>query len=78
MLPHDKIIEIFCIADDFCKEFSKELKKQLELPQGGQICSYRLHRKCVINITYFSVCVSVPYLCGERISSASRFCKMLI
>ena len=27
MLTHDKIIEIFCIADDFCKNFSQEIKK---------------------------------------------------
>jgi hypothetical protein len=27
MLTPDKIIEIFCIADDFCKEFEQEIKK---------------------------------------------------
>jgi hypothetical protein len=26
MLTPDKIIEIFCIADDFCKEFEQEIK----------------------------------------------------
>ncbi|MDR3118336.1 MAG: IS982 family transposase, partial [Mediterranea sp.] len=31
MFTRDKITEIFCIADDFCKEFSLEVKKhQLE------------------------------------------------
>ena len=27
MIAPDKIAEIFCIADDFCKEFDKEIKK---------------------------------------------------
>jgi len=27
MLTPDKITEIFCIADDFCKEFAQEVKK---------------------------------------------------
>jgi len=27
MLTNDKINEIFCIADDFCKEFAQEIKK---------------------------------------------------
>ena len=29
MLTHDKITEIYCIADDFCKEFAQEIKKYL-------------------------------------------------
>ncbi|KAA6329444.1 hypothetical protein EZS27_021754 [termite gut metagenome] len=27
MLAPDKIIEIFCMADDFCKEFDLEVQK---------------------------------------------------
>ena len=27
MLTRDKITEIYCIADDFCKEFASEFKK---------------------------------------------------
>lgn len=27
ILTHDKITEIFCIADDFCKEFAQEVKR---------------------------------------------------
>jgi hypothetical protein len=35
MLTDDKIIEIFCMADDFCKLFSQEFKKhQLSLNDG--------------------------------------------
>ncbi len=32
MLTQDKIIEIYCIADDFCKNFSEELKNIRTLP----------------------------------------------
>ena len=28
MFSKDKITEIFCIADDFCKELEKELQKK--------------------------------------------------
>lgn len=34
MVAKDKVTEIFCIADDFCKEFDKEVSKMgLEPPQ---------------------------------------------
>ena len=26
MITTDKVIEIFCIADDFCKEYEKEIR----------------------------------------------------
>lgn len=33
MIAKDKVTEIFCIADDFCKEFDKEVSKMgLESP----------------------------------------------
>jgi hypothetical protein len=35
-LTTDKITEIYCIADDFCKEFSKEFKKHQSLPDDGK------------------------------------------
>jgi hypothetical protein len=35
-LTSDKITEIYCIADDFCKEFSKEFKKHQILPNDGK------------------------------------------
>ena len=40
MLTRDKITEIYCIADDFCKEFASEFKKIKTLPDTG-----RKHRK---------------------------------
>ena len=27
MITEDKVTELFCIADDFCKEFNAEIKK---------------------------------------------------
>ena len=35
-LTTDKITEIYCIADDFCKEFSKEIKKHQILSDYGK------------------------------------------
>ena len=40
MLAKNKITEIFCIADDFCKEFYSEIKKnnfQLPMPKRIEI-----------------------------------------
>ena len=36
MLTPDKITEIFCIADDFCKEFAQEAKKHQRLSNDGK------------------------------------------
>jgi hypothetical protein len=35
-LTTDKITEIHCIADDFRKKFSKEIKKHSILPNDGK------------------------------------------
>ena len=43
MLTQDKIIEIYCIADDFCKEFAQEFKKLKTLPDVGK---KRRNRSC--------------------------------
>ena len=37
MMTEDKITEIFCLADDFCKYFSFEIKKH-------QLCDGKVHR----------------------------------
>jgi len=36
MLTDNKIIEIYCIANDFCKEFSRKIKKLKKLPEDGK------------------------------------------
>ena len=43
MLTQDKISKIYCIADDFCKEFAQEIKKLKILPEDGK---KRRNRSC--------------------------------
>jgi len=43
MLTLDKITEIYCIADDFCKEYSKEVSKLQKLSDGDK---KRRNRPC--------------------------------
>jgi len=46
MLNRDKITEIFCIADDFCKEFDLEIKKhRIEAYDGKR----RRNRTCTMS-----------------------------
>ena len=45
MLTKDKITEIFCISDDFCKEFNEEIKKHRLSACCGK---KRRHRICTI------------------------------
>ena len=47
MLTQDKIIEIYCIADDFCKEFAQEFKKLKTLPNNG---TKRRNRSCEMSV----------------------------
>lgn len=42
MIAKDRVTEIFCIADDFCKEFNKEVSKMgLESPQRKPVSVIR-------------------------------------
>lgn len=44
LLAKDKITEIFCLADDFCKEYALEIKTQKQLPIiGGKKSRNRSH-----------------------------------
>ena len=43
MLTQDKITEIYCIVDDFCKEFAQEIKNLKTLPDTGK---KRRNRSC--------------------------------
>ena len=42
MITEDKVTELFCVADDFCKEFNSEIKKNAILPSTDGI--KRRHR----------------------------------
>ena len=44
MLTKDKITEIYCIADDFCKEFNQEIKKHQISPNEQKSRRSRSHR----------------------------------
>jgi hypothetical protein len=41
MLTNDKITDFFCIADDFCKEFDKNIKKLILLPDPNSDKKHR-------------------------------------
>lgn len=46
MITEDKVIEIFCIIDEFCKNFDSELAKNLSLPSRDLNGKRRRNRKC--------------------------------
>lgn len=47
LLTKDKVMEIFCLADDFCKEYSEEIKSHKKLPNPDGIKSRnRKHEMC--------------------------------
>ena len=53
MITKDKVTEIFCIADDFCKEFDKEAAKTgLESPKEARRRnrSWRMSRSEIMTI----------------------------
>ncbi len=41
MITEDKITEIFCAVDEFCKEFAKEVGKKSLMSTEGKPCLYR-------------------------------------
>jgi hypothetical protein len=62
-LTINKITKIYCVADDFCKEFSKEIKKYQIHPDDGKghqkslICHVRCrdyHRHDLFSLRLFS------------------------
>ncbi|MDR1381330.1 MAG: hypothetical protein LBJ47_07605 [Tannerella sp.] len=51
-LATDKITEIYCIADDFCKEFSKEIRKYQILPDNGKRHGNRSFTGIILSIRF--------------------------
>ena len=41
MITDDKITEIFCVVDEFCKEFDKEIDRKSLLSPNGKPRRYR-------------------------------------
>ena len=64
MITEDKITEIFCIADDFCKYFSSELKKH-------QIADGKKHRNKSCKLSEAEV-ITILILFTARDSDASN------
>lgn len=41
MITNDKITEIFCAVDEFCKEFDKHMDKKSLMSSDGKVRRYR-------------------------------------
>ena len=46
MITNDKVTEIFCAADEFCKEFEKQMEKKTLISSGGKV---RRNRKASLS-----------------------------
>ena len=55
-LTKDKITEIFCISDDFCKNFNKELKTHLLTSDDGKKHRNRKHEMSDSEIITILIC----------------------
>ena len=51
MITEDKITEIFCAVDEFCKEFDKEMDKKSLMSSEGTVCQ-QLHHEHGRHIGY--------------------------
>jgi len=50
MLTEDKVIEIFVMADEFCKIFNAMLcRRGLDKPKNGRKHDYRCHRRRLLS-----------------------------
>ena len=45
MFTDDKLTEIFCLADDFCKFFDSQVKKYTLADQSGSENKHKYHRE---------------------------------
>ena len=54
-ITKDKITDIFCIIDDFCEEYDKDIEKMsLKAPDG------RRHRKCYESLREYATISASP------------------
>ena len=81
MITKDKITEIFCIADDFCKEFDAEIAKlALQEPDGikNRKRKWRLTRSLLLGASFFRMemlnCFSATLISSLKASSRSDSC----
>lgn len=75
MIPADKITEIFCLADDFCKYFSSKLKRHHYhdslSQQGPQMPQTLLHAVC---LQALPTCSPRQYHTTDLSNCRSPFC----
>ena len=64
MITEDKITEIFCVADDFCKEFNAEIEKHALGTEDGKVRRKRSARmseaEIITIIITFHLSMSIP------------------
>lgn len=65
MFPEVKITEIYCLADDFCKEFSLQLAKYMIEYKKGR----HLNKSNRMSDTEIIVILILFQFCGHRCSS---------
>jgi hypothetical protein len=64
-LTIDKSTEIYCIADDFCKEFSKEIKKYRIHPDNGK--GHRNRSSAMSDAGIITVMICFHYGCFRNL-----------
>lgn len=67
MFSKDKVIEIFCIVDDFCKEFDLEIKKlkRVQLPEDKK------HRNRALSMSDSEIITILIHFIWEPIGLSS-------
>src|SRR5574344_1178415 len=68
MISKDKVTDIFCIIDDFCKEYDAEIEKNsLKVPDG------RKHRRRKGLMSDAEVMASLVYFCFSTFRSFEHY-----
>ena len=62
MITEDKITEIFCMADDFCKVFDAQMKKYTIRPQNKR----KYHRNSTLSKSEVMVIMILVLGAGDR------------
>lgn len=72
MITKDKVTEIFCIIDEFDKNLTSEMRKNLRLPSTGKDGKRRRNRKGRLSqseiMTSSSVTISAPTAVSRSIT----------
>ena len=63
MISKDKVIEIFCIADDFCREFEKEVVKKALSDKGNT--QKRRRKRMMSDAEVITILICFHFICGK-------------